>query len=100
MAKKKMDTLSQEVAQALACGMSYGKWKAKQEPVKILPKSEMPEGWRKCEWCGTWFKPKTKRPQKYCEVSCQIKARDLRLKEKKAEYMRGYRKRVEANERI
>lgn len=90
MAKKKMDKLSQEVAMALAAGMSYGKWKAMQAPAKITPKTDMPEGWRKCEWCGTWYKPKTKRPQKFCELSCQVNCREARRKQKDAEYKRGY----------
>ena len=84
MAKKKeMDKLAWENAQALAAGMSYGKWKAMQEPVKIVPKTEMPEGWRKCEWCGTWYKPKTKRPQKYCQSYCQLSASWSRAKKRK-----------------
>ena len=29
------DKLAQDAAAALAAGMSYGKWKAMQEPVKI-----------------------------------------------------------------
>jgi hypothetical protein len=84
MAKKKpMDKLSQEVAQALACGMSYGKWKAKQSPVKLIPVSEdIPAGWSRCEWCGTLYKPKSKRPQKYCQAYCQVSATRARVKEK------------------
>jgi hypothetical protein len=99
MAKKKeMDKLSREVAQALACGMSYGKWKAMQDPVKIVPKTDMPEGWKKCEWCGTWYKPKSKRPQKYCEPYCQVQARESRRYQRNLEYAREYyaRKKAEA----
>ncbi|MBQ2785850.1 MAG: hypothetical protein IJF02_05055 [Oscillospiraceae bacterium] len=77
--KKEPDKLAQEVAQALACGMSYGKWKAMQDPVKIEKK--LPEGWKACEWCGKHFKPKTARPQKYCEVNCQRAASKLRHNE-------------------
>lgn len=70
MAKKKEpDKLSQEVAAALATGMSYGKWKAMQNPVKIT--KSLPEGWIKCAWCGKPFKPATKRRQRYCESFCQ-----------------------------
>jgi hypothetical protein len=94
--KKEMDKLSWENAQALACGMSYGKWKAMQEPVKIVPKTDWPEGWRRCEWCGQMYKPKTKRPQKFCEVACQIQARDTRRKKENREYMREYRARKKA----
>ena len=34
--KKKPDKLSQEVSMALAAGMSYGKWKAKQPVGSLL----------------------------------------------------------------
>ena len=40
MAKKKApDKLAQEVSQALAAGMSYGKWKATQPVVAPPPKT-------------------------------------------------------------
>jgi hypothetical protein len=100
MAKKKeVNKLTLEMIQCEkdGFGVNYGRWKARQSPTKIEPKTDMPEGWKKCAWCGTWFKPKSYRPQKYCEISCQITARDFRLKDKKAQYMREYRKRVEAN---
>ena len=68
--KKKMDKLSWENAQALACHMSYGKWKAMQEPVKIVPKTESTEGWQPCERCGTLFKPK--KGKRFCNDLCRI----------------------------
>lgn len=75
MAKKKApDKLAQDAAAALAAGMSYGKWKAMQDPVKIeKPKlDEVPEGWRKCKRCGEPFKPnKYGRNQIYCDIVCQ-----------------------------
>lgn len=58
-----MDNLAKEAKLARQAGMSYGKWKAMQNPVKI--NKEIPEGWSVCQWCGQPFKPKTKRPQKY-----------------------------------
>ena len=85
MAKKKesIDKLAWENAQALAAHMSYGKWKAMQNPVKITPvEIDMPPGWQKCAWCGTPFKPKSKRPQKYCQAYCQASASRARVKEK------------------
>ena len=59
------------------------KWKAMQNPVKITPvETDMPPGWQKCVWCGTPFKPKNKRPQKYCQAYCQASASRARVKEK------------------
>lgn len=69
--KKKMDKLSQEVAQALACGMSYGKWKAKQQPVQIV-KKEIPDGYKECPHCGKVFVPSDVR-QIYCDPTCSVK---------------------------
>ena len=68
--KKEMDKLSREVAQALAANMSYGKWKAMQEPVKPEEKP-IPEGWRKCEYCGEIFKHKN--GKRFCDLTCREK---------------------------
>ena len=96
MAKKKpMDKLSWENAQALAAHMSYGKWKAKQAPVKIEKVEEIPEGWSKCECCGRIFKPTIKRPQKYCDTVCRSKAYSPKRKEINAENYQ--RRKAEAN---
>lgn len=82
MAKKKKepDKLAQDAAAALAAGMSYGKWKGLQPPVKI--EKEIPEGWKICEYCGKPYKPTTGRPQKYCEANCTNKAFQERHKQK------------------
>lgn len=72
--KKQMDKLAWENSQALAAGMSYGKWKAMQDPVKIVKKDGVPDGWSVCEHCGKSFKPKTKRPQRFCDYNCQRQA--------------------------
>ena len=71
MAKKSKepDKLALDAAAAKAANMSYGKWKAMQTPVIL--ENMIPEGWLICENCGKVFKPKTRRPQKYCEVYCQ-----------------------------
>lgn len=65
------DKLAQDAAAALAAGMSYGKWKAMQDPVKIYKPQDLPPGWKLCEWCRTPFKPSTKGKQLYCQVYCQ-----------------------------
>lgn len=96
--KKKMDKLSWENAQALAAHMSYGKWKAMQDPVKIVKQEVIPEGWSKCQYCGKVFKPTIKRPQKFCDSVCREKSYSPKRKIIQAEYMRGYRERKRANE--
>lgn len=93
--KKKPDKLSQEVSMALAAGMSYGKWKAMQSPV--ISEKKIPDGWLVCEWCGKQFKPKTSRPQKFCDVGCQQHAYYEKNKQKCAAYMRKYREAKEAD---
>ncbi len=72
--KKQMDKLVWENSLALAAGMSYGKWKAMQDPVQIVKQDVVPEGWFVCENCGKSFKPKTKRPQRFCDYYCQERA--------------------------
>ena len=72
--KKQMDKLAWENSLALAAGMSYGKWKAMQSPVQIVKQDVVPEGWLVCENCGKAYKPKTKRPQRFCDYTCQEKA--------------------------
>jgi hypothetical protein len=64
------DKLAQDAAAAKAANMSYGKWKAMQEPVKI-ERNGIPDGWLICAYCGIPFKPTTKRRQFYCGAACQ-----------------------------
>ena len=67
-----MDSLTQNAIAAKKAGMSYGKWKALQKPVKI--QKTIPEGWLICQWCGKPFKPKSKRKPKFCDCFCQRQA--------------------------
>ena len=67
MAKKELDKLSREVAQALAAGTSYGKWKARQPRVEV--EAVIPDGWRACEYCSKPFKPKVS--QRFCDIGCR-----------------------------
>ena len=64
-----MDNLARNAMLARQAGMSYGQWKAMQQPVKI--EKAVPDGWIVCENCGKAFKPKTKRPQRFCNCVCQ-----------------------------
>lgn len=67
MKKPKMDNLAKEAMLARQAHMTYGKWKAMQDPVKVVKK--IPEGWMECKGCGKLFKPYNK-IQKYCDVTC------------------------------
>ena len=77
------DKLSQESTAALAAGMSYGKWKAMQDPVTIVKKDEIPDGWLVCQLCGQPFKPKHRGVQKYCESECQRQAQIVKYRQNK-----------------
>lgn len=66
-----MDRLARNAMLAKQAGMSYGKWKAMQQPVKVEDKP-LPEGWRKCEYCGEPFKGK--QGKKFCDIDCRRKA--------------------------
>ena len=65
------EKLLQENAQALAAGMSYGKWKAMQPVVPIEPKKpkqcfvELV-----CEHCGCTFIRHDGKRVKYCGKKC------------------------------
>lgn len=97
--KKQLDNLSLDMIQCKkdGYGVHYGKWKANQKPVEIVP-GEIPEGWRVCANCGRPFKPKTKRIQYYCEAYCQIEAQKQRDRAKHAKYMQEYREREARHE--
>ena len=92
MAKKKeLDKLSLDMIECEKAGFGchYGAWKATQTKPVVIEK-KIPDGWLICEYCGKPYKPKTKRPQKYCEATCQGRAswerkkqRDLERREKK-----------------
>ena len=77
MAKNnKPDQLAQEVAQALAASMSYGKWKALQ-PRAEESTQVIPDGWKACEHCGKPFKAKYG-GKRFCDAECREKAYFLR----------------------
>lgn len=86
MAKNEIDRLTQENAAALAAGMSYGKWKAKQYVAQAAAKSpavaETPQYRHVCEYCGQEFFIKAKRQQKYCCEECRREASYQREREK------------------
>lgn len=89
-----MDNLAREAMLARQARMTYGRWKAMQEVREPKKTQDVLDGWSVCEWCGKMYKPKTKRPQKYCEPYCQQEAQKQRSREKNAKYMREYRARM------
>lgn len=79
------DRISQRAAEALALGMSYGKYMAvyhpsesRQEPVK--PRTGVT---KVCEYCGMEFTRYDKRQRKYCCEDCQEAANDQKSRERK-----------------
>ena len=92
MAKKEMDKLSQDVHQALAACMSYGKWKAMQVPVKIEKKPDpFKIQTRICAYCGCEFVSDDNRNRIYCGARC----RKLRNVEASAEKYRQNKLQIE-----
>lgn len=96
---KPMDSLAKNAMLAKQAGLSYGKWKALQPIVPIVKKTTIPEGWKKCEYCGTHFKPH--KGQRFCQVYCRQQAYKQRdeVKAKNASYMRKYKKRQQSEEK-
>lgn len=64
-----MDKLAINAMLAKQAGMSYGKWKAMQP---IIEKPEVPDGWKRCEYCGKGFKPVSRK--RFCDVHCRERA--------------------------
>lgn len=85
MAKKKNepDKLSRENSQALAAGMSYGKWKAMQPVVPIEPKPPKEIYFERiCEHCGCTFIRHDCKQVKYCGDRCRNAAFRKKAKER------------------
>ena len=85
MAKKnEPDKLAQEVSQAIAAGMSYGKWKAMQPRAEIPIKPPV-TAFKEltCAFCGSKFVDGCNRRLKYCGDRCKARAAAQRAYEKK-----------------
>jgi hypothetical protein len=91
MGRKKVDKLAQDASKAIAAGMSYGKWKAMQQPVKT--ENGLPEGWKICPQCGKKFK--AGKNKKFCEAYCRNMA--YYDKEREIEKARYYRNKEQNN---
>jgi hypothetical protein len=69
---KEMDKLSQDAMAARRAGMSYGKWKAMQDPVVIEPKPDRKVVRRGvCRYCGKDFAMYDHRFRVYCSEECR-----------------------------
>ena len=102
MAKKKeLDNLSKDMIRCRAEGFGchYGDWKIGNWNTKEKVEEVAPQGWLICQRCGKSFKPKTKRPQKYCDAVCQREATIERNMDKKRAYAKAYEQRKRAEER-
>lgn len=77
-----MDNLTRDAVAAKKAGMTYGQWKAMQEPAPIVP---APRGVviKTCEFCGTEFRYRNNRQRKYCSDECKIKMNYLQMRAKK-----------------
>lgn len=69
-------------------GVRYGAWRATKGPIPVAEK-KIPEGWLVCQYCGTPFKPTSKRLQKFCGAYCQKRASEKRCKKKKKKKKEG-----------
>lgn len=71
--RKKLSKLEQDAAAAKKAGLSYGKWRAEQQPC--IDGSEKPApatyGTRVCKQCGKTFALKDKRNRVYCCALCR-----------------------------
>ena len=75
---KKPDKLAQDVHQAIAADMSYGKWKAMQghtEPIENPFDNKMI-----CRNCGKVIVSKDNYKRKYCDAYCGIEYRYKKAK--------------------
>ena len=92
-----MDNLSRCAMLAKQKGLSYGRYMALYGHTLPKKKEEsIPEGWRKCLYCGKLFKPKP--GQKYCDLYCRQQAYAPKEKEIKRDYMKEDRERKNAEE--
>lgn len=86
---KPMDKLSRDACDALAHGMSYGKWMAIKPPEVVIPEKKTALIERTCQLCGKVFYQRYKFRTKYCSGECKdiarINAINERINRKKDE---------------
>lgn len=76
---KKLDRLTEESNKALAAGMSYGKWKAMQNPTVVEKPDQKAKAVLVCSRCGKKFPVFDNRKRKFCSEKCRSAEND-RLK--------------------
>lgn len=82
-----MDQLTEDAVAARKAGLSYGKYKALQNPVVIEKKSKIGIETDRCVVCGCEFMPTDNRRRKVCGAKCRkilAAQRALENKHKKA----------------
>lgn len=102
MAKKKeLDNLSLDMIRCKADGFGchYGDWKANHASTKANKDDSLSARWLICQRCGRQFKPKTRRDQKYCDMSCQREAQCEKDREKHNAYNRKRMAEIRERER-
>ena len=60
-------------------GPHYGLWVAKTGGIPRVEEDRIPEGWKKCEYCGMVYRP-FRSDQKFCGATCQKSAYEKRYK--------------------
>ena len=80
MAKRRPpDQLDLDAKAASDAGMSYGMWKAMQNPVRIVPKKQGHKF--TCLMCGVEFMRYDNRQVKYCSWDCHERYNNLKQSE-------------------
>ena len=100
--KKPMDKLSQDACDALAHGMSYGKWMAIKPPAVVVHEKPKCVIEKTCELCGKTFYRKNNIRVKYCSPECQHEAlvqKTKQAKERNREKYREYQRKYQADYR-
>lgn len=85
--KKEPDKLAEDAAKARAANMTYGKWKAMQQPVEPMERKQYGKKCV-CRGCGNTFFLVPGEKRKYCDESCKwhgiYERRKKRMVEKQA----------------
>jgi hypothetical protein len=83
--KKELDKLSLDMIECEKAGFGchYGRWKATQQPAKIIPVA-IPDGWKACEFCGKPFK--RTQGKRFCDLYCRNKAYAGKKRQNNAAY--------------
>ena len=69
--KAEPDKLAQDAKAAREAGMTYGKWKAMQSPVNVVPSSKRKGIKKICLHCGKEFYQTSAIEKKYCDENCR-----------------------------